>query len=209
MKTIKTYLPLFSGFYGSHFEDDFYYQFDNDECEFNFDFDFNDLDFDFNKYYLDLSKQITSKIEDELIFLKLVTECNFESLQSPKYYNYSNDSINIEIIVSDENIKQIQTYLLNNSENFKTYLKNKYTSCDGFTSFYSNNFEDWVNFTENFTDFSNTHYLGSILNFILLNEEIEEYTIYSDINTLFYTEYLTDTEENKTFLDLLEKSINN
>lgn len=201
MTTIKTYLPIFTGFYNNiYYEDCFYEQFIEDKKELNFNFEFEDLHFNYSKYYKDVAQEITNEVESILIDLKLCKSVFFEHLVSPKFYNFEDDSINVEITLTDENIKTIQNYLYNNLENFKNYLKKRYTSRDGFISYYSNSFEDWKSFTDNFTDLTGSHYLGSILDFITSNEGNEENQL--EIEYKFYVEYLED-EGNEDFLNII------
>jgi hypothetical protein len=202
---VQTYLPIFTGFYNNpYFEDRFFEQFEQDKYELAKieNFHFEQLTFDYEQYYRDVAYNITNEVESILIDLKLCKSIKFETLVSPKYYNYSNDSINIEIELTNENIKEIQVYLNDNIVQSKKYLKDNYTSRDGFISSYSNEFTDWLIFTDNFTNFEQSHYLGSILQFITENEGINESNL--EIDYKFYTEYLTeDNEENKEFLNLL------
>ena len=83
-------------------------------------------------------------------------------------------------------MKNIKNYLKDNSKNWEVYLKEKYTSCDGFMSFHDNypDSEQW----EVKNAVQDEHRLGSILNFILLNDHEEnlggntlEYDLYDDI----------------------------
>lgn len=58
------------------------------------------------------------------------------------------------------------------------YLK-RYKSCSGFISYYGYSFEEWIEYTHDFTDYSDkAHYLGSVLEFICQNEEITEEAMY-------------------------------
>ena len=83
---IKTYLPIFKGFYGSVWED--YLTADGEAEHYNlpeeFDF-FNYLDY--NKYHEELVKQFCQIAENHLY--QFVEKIIFEKLVSPKYYNFS------------------------------------------------------------------------------------------------------------------------
>ena len=103
----------------------------------------------------------------------------FESLESPKYYNYSNDSINVLI---DPNKETISNYIYEHKDEFCKYLRDNYTSCDGFVSSHSNSFDEWECLTKNFRSFKiHSHYLGSVLQFIAENEEITEEDLYYNV----------------------------
>lgn len=174
MKTIETYLPVFSGFYNSYYESQAYslaemeYEYFKDiYCN---DLDFDDLEFDYTSFYTECAICMVYEVRDELVSLGFVSDIDYQKISSPKYYNFSNDSINVSIKLNDEKITNIMNYLNENTEDFAEYLKGKYTSRDGFISSYSNSIEDWLN-TESL---EHPHKLGSILDFILENEGFEE-----------------------------------
>jgi hypothetical protein len=184
---IKTFLPIFNGFYGSIWED--YLTSDGEAEHYKLDDDFDFYQYvDYNKYFNHLSNQFCNIVENEL--KEFVHSIEFEELVSPKYYNFTNDSINCTI---KPNTLAIRNYIFNNLEQFRKFLKDNYTSCDGFSSFHSNNFDEWITLTDNFTVLNHDkHHLGALLNFIAQNEGItEECLIYGVTDTHiseFYTE---------------------
>ena len=174
MKTIETYLPVFSGFYCGYFEShiDFlaeseYEYYRDTYCE---DLEFDDLEFDYKSFYNDCAECMVFEVRDELVSLGFVSDIDYQNISSPKYYNFANDSIYVAIKLNDEKITNIMNYLNQNKEEFAEYLKGKYTSCDGFISSYSNDVNDWLNPEA----LEHSHKLGSILDFILENEGFEE-----------------------------------
>jgi hypothetical protein len=108
-------------------------------------------------------------------------------------------------------------------------LKKRYTSYDGFFSHYANDFETWENETKEFSDFScNGHYIGAILEFIAIENKIDECSIAQDIlENIYVLEYVENLDElinkndgsffealtsngiNKSFADYIENSYNN
>ena len=110
------------------------------------------------------------EVRDELVSLGFVSDIDYQKINSPKYYNFANDSIYVAIKLNDEKITNIINYLNENREEFSEYLKGKYTSGDGFISSYSNDVNDWLNPES----LEHSHKLGSILDFILANEEFDE-----------------------------------
>jgi hypothetical protein len=197
MKTIKTYLPIFSGFYNTIFEangeDE---EIDNINSERKLKnlppIDYDDCNFDYNEYCRDVSIQCTNYIEKELKELNFISSIQFEALKSPKEYNFANDSINIEIELSEDNIKEIKKFLYNNLDEYKQYLINNYTSYSGFSSSYPNTLQGWQEITKDFNDYTeNGHYLGSILEFICQINDINSDTMYDSLSDiyLFCTNY--------------------
>ena len=65
-------------------------------------------------------------------------------------------------------------YLKEHDEKFRKYLKEQYTSCSGFISSYPNNAGSWLEDNP----LEHQHKLGAVLQFILLNEGVEEFDMY-------------------------------
>lgn len=177
MKTIKTYLPLFSGFYGTIWESD-----ESDFCSKN-NCTFDDLIVDYDAYNKDVILGICDFVESNCEFIKTV---KLENICSPKYYNFSNNSANVTIEIKKREFKK---YLNNNKEALDNYLRERYTSYDGFWPSYGNSFELWKQETDNFVNLEN-HYLGSLLDFYFFNEEITEYDAYG-MNEVYIDSYIT------------------
>jgi len=145
MKTykIQTWLPMFPGFYGTIFEKKIKENFIED----------NEI----------AAYHITDYVANRL--RKFVHEIIFEQVSSPREYNFRNDIIDVEIILTNTNITSIKNIVNKFKDKWSIYLKNNYTSCDGFISNYSNapNSSDWD--IENILN--DSHILGAILDFIL------------------------------------------
>jgi len=176
---VKTFLPIFTGFYNNpYFDSDW-----KEKSELNYinelredkglkEVDYDDLKVDYETYFKETSIEIVEQVEKHLS--DYVESIAFEKLVSPKYYNYTNDSIDCIIVPKKE---AIISYLLNNEIQFMEYLKENYKSREGFISSYD------YGVTEFMRDepLEHKHKLGSILNFIAENEEIDE--SYLDIET--------------------------
>lgn len=195
---IETYLPVFTGFYGSYWsEPDFL----GEAEHFNLpeDFDFSAF-MEWDKYYEALSKYFCNCVESEMS--DFIERIDFQALQSPKEYNFTNDSINCIIRPKKQAIKN---YIFANEAEFRIYLEERLKSRSGFTSFYSYDFADWQEMTNNFTVFDKSKdakgfNLGFILEFIAQNEDLEEMNVFENANNnVFVTEYL-----NQEFDDLLK-----
>lgn len=189
---VKTFLPIFSGLYNSPYEDNGYSELEyiNDErnakglCALEYD----DLTFDYEYYKTELSKELCGEFHNLMneSFPNLITEVKCEGMQSPKYYNYSNDSINIEITVNKDIFEQL---IKENYDKIAEKIKEKYTSCSGFISHYSN---DINKFLENQYG---EHQLGSLLDIICEITEIDESMLFSEVYT---TLSVTDFEHETT-----------
>ena len=181
-KEINTYLPVFTGFYEGIYEPDETSEIDyinelrNEKNLKNIDYD--DCEFDYDNYYLDISSQLCDILEDELS--KFVYKIEFKKIESPKFYNYSNDKI--DCIIKPKK-QAILNYIKKHKTEFKKYLKDNYTSYDGFISFYDNNLDskDW----NNHNIINGEHQLGSVLNFICINEGINELDLYDSLQDIY------------------------
>ena len=170
MKKIETYLPIFQGFYNTLFEASGEDEEVNDinsqrEAKGLEEIDFSDCKFDYEEYEKRVAEKCTEVIEWELNYIldtKMVF--NFQSVVSPREYNFTNDSINIE--VETEDLNAIKDYLRENQENFGEYLRDIYTSRDGFNSFWTVNPLLWFTMLDNEEKLN--HVLGSVMNFILI-----------------------------------------
>lgn len=175
---IKTFLPVFTGFYNTIWQYDYDNIFDgvnNERKNKNLkEIDFDLLKIDYEQYENDIAIALCDILKE--LLKDYVNNITFENIYNPKTYNFSTDSINCIIEPKKDNISK---FIYEHKKDFIEYLKQNYTSCDGFWSHYSNNFQDWAENTENFTDFSkNSHYLGSILQFIF---NMLDYDILNDI----------------------------
>ena len=174
-KAIDTWLPLFKGFYCTIWDGDS--ELDS-FCEYN-EVSSDEVEVDWLGYRHKIAVSITSEIESKLVELGLIESITYQHITSPNYYNFVNDSIDVEIIPIVDNIV---SYIHSNYDAFNSYLKQRYTSRDGFISFYPNNAIEWAENTLNFSVLDKDgHVLGTILDFALVNEDLSEHDFYCDV----------------------------
>lgn len=162
---IKSYLPIFPGFYDTIFapcEEDV---FNEEEGE-----SYDDFDYHYDEYRDRVVQACSASVESELIRLGFPINIRVEGLQSPKYYNFENDSINVTYRLRGGALGKIKEYVEANMEAFVIYIKERYSSYDGFMSWYSNSGYEWKGYISERGLNENTHYLGAIFQFILENE---------------------------------------
>jgi len=115
-------------------------------------------------------------------------------IYSPKFYNFKTDNIDLNVTY---NKHKVLRYAKDHQDEFEAFLKDNYSSYDGFMSFTANNYIQWLN---EFRDNDQTA-VGAVLNFIFSDsledyhesfyQFVEENTSHSDfINFEFY-----ETEE--------------
>lgn len=178
---VQTYLPLFRGFYNSHWSEPSFY---GEEDIFDLPKDKEFWEFvDWKRYYNHISKEMCYEVQS--LLSDFVSDIEFERLVSPKYYNFSNDTIYCEITFDEDKVMQ---YIKDNYEKFSEYIRYAYTSRDGFISFHSNDPQDWMKDWDE-------HKVGSILQFICENERFEEPWDIADSHvSLFYNEEIYQYE---------------
>jgi hypothetical protein len=177
MKKIETYLPVFPGFYETIFEA-------NEESEIEYfndirerkkltPVDWNNIKFNYDMYHNDISKGCCQFIERELN--EFVGKIEFQTINSPKEYNFATDAIYICVHLTQKNIANIKRFIKAHIKEFEKYIKEHYTSYDGFMSHYSNNISDWLNIDENL---KHSHKTGSMLEFICQVNEVNYEDMY-------------------------------
>jgi hypothetical protein len=176
MKKVSTFLPLFSGFYRSHWDEP---SFDGEEDIYELPEGMYLEEFiDWNAYHEHIAKEMCCEVQ--YLLSDFVSDIEFECVSSPKYYNFENDAIHCEI---DFNVKLIESYIDDNKDAFDKYIKDRYTSRDGFISYYEN---DGDQFLDGWHD--DSHKVGSVLQFICENEGFEEPWDLNDTHiSSFYT----------------------
>ena len=171
MRIIKSYLPCFSGFYNTIFE------YDNEDSDIeNYneengtDLSFDDFEFDYEDYSKRISKACVDEIETYLQGDDFKIKLEFEQLKSPREYNFATDEIQVTYILGQREFTKFTDYLEDNIEAFKEYIKKRYTSRSGFSSFYSNDANDWITDFKVATDDELSHTFGTLLEFYFDNE---------------------------------------
>jgi len=186
-----TWLPVFPGFYETLFDGECMYESEIDginehvlpeELALAMIENFHNSNAAaklWTDYTTSIAHQCVEIIEQELKKLGFIESIKFEKLISPREYNFANDSINVEVVFSADNIKRIRNYISKHQSEWQEYLKGTYTSYDGFMSHHSNTpgAEEW--FVDNaLTDSHNT---GAMLQFLCGENDINEETLYYGI----------------------------
>lgn len=180
---MKTYAPIFCGFYETElsFEPDYEVReiFEENGLPVSLmkRFYFSNPEMiikeNYSKYELDVAKSVCAFLEDKISdMMEMEVKIKFERIVSPQYYNFKNDSIDIEIVTDEKKfMKKIHKMLNLHKTAFAEYIKENYTSRDGFISYYDNDSESWLKQEE-----YSAHEIGSILEFLLMvfNDDIYE-----------------------------------
>lgn len=213
MEKYDTFLPCFPGFYNSLlYSEEWIYEFARSYCAYE-DWGFPQalLDcffshqrlgsefepqFDFEGYSNECARLYCQKVGDELSGIIGPVNIKFQSIVSPKEYNFHTDSVNCEI---EFDVEKVLAYCRSHYAKFAEYLNDNYKSRDGFISFYSCNPEEWLK-EENW----NHHKPGSLLQFILLNElgpDTESNLSLRVLEDIYYYDYIKMPEKLEAFLE--------
>lgn len=169
MKKYEVLLNFFSGFYESIHDG----VFDSEEEMIIEDYPGHTWDdFRFKYDRIRYCRNYVSAISSE-IGLKL----EFMELTSPREYNFSTDQISV--YVDTKTLKKISSVL--NSNTLKNIIKRRFTSRDGFMSWYSNDIEEWK---EKKVQDWNCVELGTLLDAWLIENELDD-----ENNTLDWAGY--------------------
>jgi hypothetical protein len=193
----------------NNFIDDYTIDEDYKEGYINYDSRTYWDNFDNNKYKTKLFKlsneYLIDNIKQELTDLNIgILNIECIGIHSPKYYNFSTDSLNYDLSVSD-NFNHILIDIINNLDDNDTnslskFLKDNFTSRDGFMSFTDNNIPDLINSINDFED----REISAFLTWYLKGKDIintnnwSEF-LYENIQSYDYTEFLSDDFVDVTF----------
>lgn len=188
---IETWLPIFPGFYHTGLDR-------SNDCDLGWEFFndphavpkkvmdlFNNSWFDcikYSAYHEAIGRDAVNFIADKLNEYGLPLDLEYQKVNSPREYNFANDSIDICFEFSDTSRKILLDYLRENKADFENYIADRYTGRSGFIPFYSNDAGHWLYFLEHgendpemdFGKMKDSHAYGQFLEFFLLQKTREE-----------------------------------
>ena len=188
---LNTYLPVFKGFYYAgllasdiniemrvDIEVERIFHDKDIEIGESIISDFLDTAYDYEKDKTETSKLICDTVEESLKELyPWFDSVEFQELRSPKYYNYSDDSIDCALTVQLNGLDGFKAYLLksmaDNRKEWADLLKSRYKSCDGFISYHEHDLDSWVEKVEKVEN-DPEHNLGALIDMLLIIEERSE-----------------------------------
>ena len=132
-------------------------------------------------------------IEDKIGF---ELNASFESLTSPKYYNFETDRLFVEI--DTDKIILLMSWICNNQfEKLRQVIESRFTSRDGYIPHYSNSLEEWGD-----VDTWDYNQLGTAL-LVFVDEYADfNYTLHENVSETIHNHiYSTLSDEMQEFLD--------
>lgn len=209
---IETYLPIFPGFYGTIFGNDdgqeerqeivcyleslglSYGSFGTAEKVANIIvFNSKLYEVGYKDYEAEYVERMTAAVSKELADFPGFAGLEFESVYSPKEYNFRNDSGNVRLVLSNERLFRaalLRTIRANRAA-FAAFLKSRYTSCSGFISHYSNVPADWLAGLSGGLENMGEHRPGALLDFVLAVQGFNEESLYYAAEKPSLSEYMS------------------
>ena len=139
---IKTWVPLFPGFYNTIFEFEPTSEYAEKETWDEFQkLPWKEQQKQIKEHEAAISEKWCAEIQKRLAALGMKVKIEFEAVYSPKEYNFTTDSLNATITVNTYNLKR---YFIKHKEKLRQYFVDTYTSRDGFASFYDNDIDRWI-----------------------------------------------------------------
>lgn len=169
----------FAGFYHSHYDQELDYclereiEYQQEEGELHglelhecYDAYFNACNWDIA--HRDIAREYVGFFKDLLAEHGLEIGLEFESMKSPRFYNFETDRIFAYISEPDANtlFDAVEKAVLAET------IRERFTSRDGFRSFYSNDIAEWL---EKPIDEWDHNELGTLLLAFLEQKEVEDY----------------------------------
>jgi len=180
------------GMYDSHISsdsifDDYTINDDKENGYIHYDSDYFWENFQNDKYKKRInelaSEFLDGKIDNDN-GIEITIKC--KEIYSPKEYNFATDEIVMDVTYSKMKILQV---VKKDTETFNQFLKDNYTSYDGFMSFTSNNYDDWlVDFEEN-----EIRSVGAVLSYLFqerITENRYEFETFVVKGVGYYSEYI-------------------
>lgn len=187
MKKYEVLLNFFSGFYNSIHDG----VFDSEEEYIMENYPGHEWDdFRFTQDWISYSKSYVNAISKEINL-----DLEFMELTSPREYNFSTDKISVYI--DAKTLKKISSVL--ESESLSKLIKKRFTSRDGFMSYYSNHILDWK---EKPVKDWNCVELGTLLDAWIIENESQDY--YDDLDYVGY-EYCSGNGQYVNYETLWDK----
>lgn len=157
--------------------------------------------FSHSKYMEALTKKLDSNLSqliveniNEVLKTKIIKSLKFNSFHCPKEYNFNTDIFICDVILYNKAIKIIKDFIYYNEGTFTVWLKENYSSYDGFISFVETDIDRFI---EEITSFDNVH-IGVFFQYILEQLQSDELKNFLDYGVfemeLYYSDFVDFSE---------------
>ena len=127
-------IPIFKGTYNTFWE---ICEYEDDGEEIEIDYDFNDFMKSIVETYKDNEENILEALGVDFIRSVKISETYF----TPREYNFKTDQLDFVLDINKSGLLRALKKLENNKD-FEQYLKDNFSSYDGFWSFTPNNYKE-------------------------------------------------------------------
>ena len=181
-KNIIIELPLFTGFYNS-IHSGTIESLEEQYMEYNDIADYDTLleeyTIDYKTIYKEYAKDYVdwffSEFGEEILKATWINITKFIKIISPKYYNYSTDTIDVEIECDKE---KLMAFIEWEWEDFIKYIKGSNTSSDWFIPFITNDIKEYK------TNIIQPNKITQILQYFINKKNYSEYTVIENMEVL-------------------------
>lgn len=158
-------LQFFSGFYESIWLNG------NSLVDYEYEegLDYEDYDFDSGQYKHDVAERIVECYQSWLneLFGENVATVTFQGVRSPQYYNYSTDSINVQVEFDDSVIAVMKEKFEKWKDLLYPIIRENHRSYSGFWSYLSDDPEEWMDKCFNEDERYQPAYLSCLLDYLI------------------------------------------
>ena len=169
----------------------------------NYDSEYFNDNFMMPEYELAIQNLAKEFFDDTLLEVENVKiDVKAGTIYSPKYYNFATDNIDLTVKFNKTKVKN---YAKKYTKEFSVFLKENYTSYDGFMSFTANNYDQWL---KDFND-NEDQSIGAVLSFIFKDEikDTQQFFIEYCYENLFSGEFV-NTESIDEEVEVIENYVN-
>jgi len=160
-------VPFFPGFYGTMLDTDNNY---TEECEYlqgtyqeeGFEITDDDIEFNYDGYKKNVAEDFVNALAD-ILPKDIVKSLQYESISSPRYYNFANDKVYANIELVDDWYERMENFIERHKTWFISRLREDWTSRDGFHSFMENSVPEWLKMLCD----GDERYIGTTLGYML------------------------------------------
>lgn len=176
-KKVKTWLPLFPGFYETDFSTNLAIEQIWNDAEAERDaqglesIDEQMIEFDEEEYQKEVALHSIEYIENHFEQIELLIK--FEKIIYPKEYNFRNDSIKVEM---EFDLDKFKNLVYDHEVQLDMHIKEVYAHSVVYPNF-PKNFKELEKHTNRFTEDLDGYLMGAILSMIITAQEDDDYTI--------------------------------
>lgn len=153
----------------------------------------DDFEFDYDRRVQDINEVYVSAAFNMLSEIEMVQSMEFESMTSPKYYNFATDRLWATVKMSADWVSKMRVFIKDNEEWLRNRIHEDWSSRSGFWSFTDNDLDDWYDHL--FKEFDEK-YISIMLSYMLYrnNKDVADDLICNTLEDLYDGAYVSLNE---------------